>query len=158
MKTKGNNKGFTLVEVVCAVAILMLVVLPIFTGFLTAAKTNARIGDKLDVELVLQNELEQIKATGVLKANQGGHPVEVTFAKGELNGTYQNNKIEISLPKGDYTKTVSDIDIKLSVAQVAVDIQDDNTIAYYIITITYDNQTADDESDDIVLEGVYSPW
>ncbi len=152
MKTiKMNNRGFTLVEVICAVTILMLVVLPIFTGFLMAAKTNAEISDKLDVNLVLQNELEQIKATGIIEnVRSGEHLVKASLG---------NYKIGDSLvPSGNYIKTVQEIKININIEPVKVNIDTNDSIAYYIITITYDNETEDDTSDDVILKGVYSPW
>ena len=153
---KRNNRGFTLVEVICAVTILMLVVLPIFTGFLMAAKTNSEISDKLDVNLVLQNELEQIKATGKIEnVFYEGISTTAIFENGEYRG---NNSSGVMLPYGKYTKTLSEFDIIISVDQSKINIDGNNSIAYYIITITYDNETEEDTSDDIILKGVYSPW
>jgi DNA polymerase-1 len=73
---KHNNSGFTLVEVICAVTVLMLVVLPIFTGFIMAAKTNAAISEKLEINLILQNELEKVKAI-VIEEMQNAYKLRV---------------------------------------------------------------------------------
>lgn len=157
MKTlKNNNRGFTLVDVICAITILMLVVLPVLTGFLMAAKTNAKISDRLEVDLVLQNELEQIKATGVIEnVRYDGNSTTAVLEKGEYGG---NNLSGVMLPKGKYTKTSSEIDMTILIDQVKINVDGNNSIAYYIITITYDNETEDDTSDDVILKGVYSPW
>jgi type II secretory pathway pseudopilin PulG len=153
---KNSNKGFTLIDVICAVTIMMLVVLPIFSGFVMAAKTNAKINERLDIELILQNELEIIRATGKLSGVEcSGIPTTAILCKGNINGKDEDN---IEHPKGEYTKTVSEIDIVYFVEQVKSDLNDDSSIAYYRITITYDNQTPDDTSDDILVKGVYSPW
>lgn len=148
---KQNNQGFTLVEVICAVTILMLVVLPIFTGFIMAAKTNAEISDKLDVNLILQNELEQIKATGKIE--------DLSLGEGSGEASLGKYKMDDSLvPRGNYIKTVQEINMNINIEPVEVNVDTSNSIAYYIITITYDSETKDDTSDDITLKGVYSPW
>lgn len=153
---KHNNSGFTLVEVICAVTVLMLVVLPIFTGFVMAAKTNAAISEKLEINLILQNELEKVKVTGRIDdCYYDGHPTTVVLEKGDYGG---NNSSGVMLPNGaGYTKMSSEIELKIEFEQVKVTTEEQK-IAYYIITFTYDNETEDDKSDDVVLKGVYSPW
>ena len=161
MIKKPNNKGFTLVEVVCAVTIMMLVVVPIFTGFLTAAKTNAKINRQLEINLMLENELESIKATGkIVNPKQGdtllSDPVELEQGTPE-ELEWENNKAE-------YTKEIKDsngaVKYVIGITTEAVAVSDsDDTIAYYKITLTYTPPAeGENESQSFVLKGVYAPW
>lgn len=73
---KKNNKGFSLIDVVCATAIIALVALPICSGFLTAAKSNQRIQAKTETYNMLNNELSLILASGEV-ALDGGITLEL---------------------------------------------------------------------------------
>ena len=143
---KSNNRGFTLIDVICAVTILMLVVLPIFTGFLMAAKTNARMDRQLEARMTLQNLMEEIKAKGTVAVDEP--QITLSFAKGNVDDT--------ELPKGAYTITKEEGVITLDISQEKViSSGDDNRLAYYVITLTYSD--AENEIEES-LTGVYSPW
>ena len=65
MKKKANQ-GFSLVEVVIAIAILAIVALPLFSAFAQSAKTNAKARKIMNATNLAQNIVEEIKANGVL--------------------------------------------------------------------------------------------
>lgn len=65
MKKKANQ-GFSLVEVVIAIAILAIVALPLFSAFAQSAKTNAKAREIMNATNLAQNIVEEIKANGVL--------------------------------------------------------------------------------------------
>jgi type II secretory pathway pseudopilin PulG len=94
MCVKRNNKGFSLIDVVCATAILALVALPICSGFLTAARSNQRIQEKTEIINMLNNELSLILASGELTLDGGvvidletvefsGDPLKLVFKDSE---------------------------------------------------------------------------
>ncbi len=62
-KRKGNsNRGFTLVEVLVAVVILAVVVVPLLNSFYTASRTNAKAKKLMDATTAAQNVFEELKA------------------------------------------------------------------------------------------------
>lgn len=156
MKVQKNNKGFTLVEVICAVTIMMLVVVPIFTGFLMAAKTNAAIGDKLEINMMLENELEAIKAEGKL-TNVTGYTDDVPLGDrqkyNELNPVDDITKFEKSISSNG-------VDYPILITVQAVPLSDnDDTIAYYTIILVYSvTDEGDGQTEEYTVEGVYAPW
>lgn len=69
IKTKycvGNdNKGYTLVEIIAAVVILAIVVIPLLNCFLSVAKLNAKAKKEQEATVAAQNLMETIKASSV---------------------------------------------------------------------------------------------
>lgn len=67
IKTKycvGNdNKGYTLVEIIAAVVILAIVVIPLLNCFLSVAKLNAKAKKEQEATVAAQNLMETIKAS-----------------------------------------------------------------------------------------------
>lgn len=61
-RKKISNQGFTLVEVLVAVTILAIVVLPFLNSFYMAARTNAKAKKLMDATTAAQNVLEELKA------------------------------------------------------------------------------------------------
>lgn len=58
-----DNKGVTLVEVLVTIAILGIIITPVFSMFITAAKANASSDEKMKATFVAQEVMENIKAT-----------------------------------------------------------------------------------------------
>ena len=58
---KKKNRGFTLVEVMVAAAILSLVVTPILTSFVTIARVNAKSRRKLSATAIANSVMESVK-------------------------------------------------------------------------------------------------
>lgn len=62
-KAVTQNKGFSLIELLVAVAILTIIAVPIMHGFVTGARTNAKARRVEQATEVAQNVMEYIKAT-----------------------------------------------------------------------------------------------
>ena len=117
-----NNKGFSLIDVVCAMAILALVALPICSGFLTAAQTNEKIKAKTEIYSTLNNELTKILATGVVE-----YPDEHISIKSSIeNGNYE------------YAKPLSGKNVEITLIPKQA-ISDPGKIAYVEVVIEYED-------------------
>lgn len=64
MKLK-NNAGYSLVEVVVAIAILALIIVPVSTGMVTAFKMNAKAEQLMQAELAVSSAVEKLMANGI---------------------------------------------------------------------------------------------
>lgn len=65
MKNRRNDKGFTLVELLIAVSILAIVVVPLLTNFVASSKVNSKSKVTMNGTAVAQNIMEGINAYGV---------------------------------------------------------------------------------------------
>ena len=61
-KKERNNSGFTLVELLIAIAILMIIAVPFMRSFVTAARTNAKAQQIQNATLLATNIMEEVKA------------------------------------------------------------------------------------------------
>lgn len=61
----NNQEGFSLVELLVAITILAIIVLPFLNSFVTASKTNSKAREQLVATTVAQNVMEEIKATSI---------------------------------------------------------------------------------------------
>ena len=61
MRKKKRNRGFTLVEVLVAAAILSLVVTPILSSFVSIARVNAKSRRKLSATTIANGVMEAVK-------------------------------------------------------------------------------------------------
>lgn len=64
-KRKLNNRGFSLVELIVAVAILAIIVLPLLRAFVVSANTNAKAKEKLRTTELGQNIMEGLAASNL---------------------------------------------------------------------------------------------
>ncbi|MCX7714957.1 MAG: type II secretion system GspH family protein [Clostridia bacterium] len=64
-----NQKGFTLVEIICAIAILGIVAVPTYSIFVGASKGQTGSGSKLMANNVAQSVMEEILKTGTYNAS-----------------------------------------------------------------------------------------
>lgn len=62
---KKNNKGLSLIELIVAIAILAVVVLPLLTAFVVSLKTNAKAKEKLRATEIAHNMMEGMEALTV---------------------------------------------------------------------------------------------
>lgn len=70
MKRKCNNQGFTLVEVLIAICILAIVVIPTLNYFANSSKYNLRTGQKHKATVAAERLMEEIKGgkdSGIVK-------------------------------------------------------------------------------------------
>lgn len=64
-RNKEQNKGFTLVEVLVAISILAIIVVPLLQAFVTSARTNTKAKQIMRSTTLAENVLEQTKAYSV---------------------------------------------------------------------------------------------
>lgn len=60
---QNNNKGFSLIELLVAIAILAVVTVPLLNSFLSAARTNTKAKKVMEATTVAQNLFEELKAS-----------------------------------------------------------------------------------------------
>lgn len=87
MKLK-SNAGFSLVEVMVAIAILGLITIPVTSGMLVAMKTMAKTEGLLQSQLAVSSAVESLMAEGIEKDSElPTFPgVEITATQAEKNG------------------------------------------------------------------------
>ncbi len=64
-KTGGNQKGFTLLELLVAVGILAIVTIPLLTAFLVSVRTDQKSKLQMEATTVANNQIESIKASSI---------------------------------------------------------------------------------------------
>lgn len=79
-RRKQNNQGFSLVEVLVALAILMIIAVPLLNGFVMSARVNAKSKNLLRATTAGGNVMERIKSTDL--DSYQGQTYEVTEADG----------------------------------------------------------------------------
>lgn len=91
---KKKNRGFTLVEVLVAAAILSLVVTPILSSFVTIARVNAKSRRKLSATTIANGVMESVKGFELKDISQqcndsssGFHVVAVPISGASEVGT-----------------------------------------------------------------------
>ena len=57
-----SNKGFTLVEVLVAILVLSIILVPLLSAFVVSANTNAKARRTLRATTLAQNVMEELKA------------------------------------------------------------------------------------------------
>lgn len=64
-KKERNNSGFTLVELMIAIAILVIIAGPFMRSFVTAARTNAKAQQVQNATILATNIMEEVKANSM---------------------------------------------------------------------------------------------
>lgn len=82
---KRDNKGMSLVEIVIAIAILSIAIIPLLYAFSYAAKYNAKARLTQRAATVAQTVMEQLKAYGLSWRDKTD---DESFLRGDLAGTY----------------------------------------------------------------------
>ena len=62
---RKQNKGFTLVEVLIAMTILAIIVVPLLHAFVTSSRTNAKAKQLMKATTLAQNVMEELKANSI---------------------------------------------------------------------------------------------
>ncbi|EOD01521.1 type IV pilus modification PilV family protein [Caldisalinibacter kiritimatiensis] len=62
-----NNKGFTLIEIVITIAIFSIIIVPLYSLFITAAKANNISANKLNATIIAQSYMEELKAIDTIE-------------------------------------------------------------------------------------------
>lgn len=64
-RKERNNKGFTLVELLVAITVLAIIVVPFLQGFVTAARTNLKAKKLQNATTLATNTMEEVKANSL---------------------------------------------------------------------------------------------
>lgn len=87
-----NNKGFTLIEIIITIAILSIVIVPLSSMFIQAAKMNSMAAEEYDATLIAQKYFEEIKAIDndidASLLNYSYNANEDTFSKNIVDGEF----------------------------------------------------------------------
>ena len=86
MEKKGNNKGFSLLELLVAVAILAVIVTPFLMAFLTTTRINASTKEAQRAKFAATNVMEDIRSRDVdsviansVKQDDGTYQIKHSF-------------------------------------------------------------------------------
>lgn len=104
MKTKTINRpnaGFSLVELLVAITILLIVVVPILHSFVTAARTNAKSKKVMQATSTAQNIMEELKAYSLEKLKDTYTIIE------NPDSTYTIEMDNVSMGKGTFNARVT---------------------------------------------------
>lgn len=113
MAMNQKNKGFTLVEVLIAMTILAIIVVPLLRAFVTSANVNAKAEHLMNANNIAQNIIEELKAEGIEGVEEMGYELDAS-PKPEYDGTgkkcyIQVNDTAVSAGSADY-----DVEVILS--------------------------------------------
>lgn len=86
---KNRNAGFSLVEVVIAMAIFTICLVPLLRSFVVVSNTNAKARQTLNASTMAENEIEQIKSVGVTSYVAGDTPTGYVTIDGVDYPCYQ---------------------------------------------------------------------
>lgn len=92
-KLKNNTKGFSLVELLVAITVLVIVAVPLLHSFVTAAMTNAKAKKKMEATTVAENVLEQIKGTKLAALLDTTNASVTKNADGTYTVTYDDQTV-----------------------------------------------------------------
>lgn len=85
-----SNKGFTLVEVLVAILILSIIIVPLLSAFVVAANTNAKARQTLRATTLAQNVMEELKAYSLEEsAKQYGKKLADNFVIADAMDSYE---------------------------------------------------------------------
>ena len=140
-KKKKRNRGFTLVEVLVAAAILSLVVTPILSSFVTIARVNAKSRQRLSATTIADGIMESVKGFDLLRvAKECDFPaVPVTVICNFTGTASELDATSVELKNGKYVfKENSSGIYKFKYENIAMD------GTYYDAYLTYTKRTYDD--------------
>ena len=151
-KKKRKHKGFTLVEVLVAAAILSLVVPPILSSFVTIARVNAKSRRKLSATTIANGVMESVKGFELSQvAIQCDYPSDGFYVIAGFTGTVQELEINSLTPIGtkSVTKTGSEYEFNgqasKNYAFAFTGVQMDGTT--YDVLLTYRKNTTNTRAD-----------
>lgn len=109
---KGNQKGFTLLELLVAIAVLAIIAIPLLNAFLVSVRTDAKAKDQQRATTVATNVIEDMKCQSWANLTQGFHQDQGIYSatkKKEMDG--KDFTVEITLdPSQDTEVSVNALD------------------------------------------------
>ena len=115
---KKHNEGFSLVEVLVAMTILAMIVIPTCTGIVMAFRMNAKSEELMQAQLAVSSAVETLMSEGIEGASADYGVSEVN---GETEDRFPDVKIVAKKEYDDdpfYTVTVTSNDGEVSVETV----------------------------------------
>ena len=106
-----NNKGLTLMEIIITIAILGIIITPIFSMFLTTARANSLSYEKMRATAAAQKAMEDVKAVlniDFIETEQEIDGFRVTIQKEPTEYTFADVQLQMSADENPY-----DLKIKL---------------------------------------------
>ncbi len=165
-----NNKGFTLVEIIITIAILSIIIIPIYSLFLTSAKANNMSVHKLNATMIAQSYMEELKAKETIRLDGFNYTYDqfIDIKQGKAfyiesindNGNQRLYDVELQISETDYKfeeqEDISQSDLLVELYDNNIIIQDDNRrVSKSIIedanlTIDYDENVLSYNLDEII--------
>lgn len=103
---KRNNGGFTLIEVLVAIVVLGLIVVPMCSSLVMSARINAKAESILEAKLAVSSKVEELMASGIdgTKLNAGDYDSSSVKVEGSVTNDAEGNPLY-------YTITVISLDV-----------------------------------------------
>lgn len=121
-----NKKGYTLVELIITLAVIGIMVVPIFNAFIEANRVNLQSRRQISAAYLAQNELETLK--GKTRSSFSALDIDTTDGIDIDNSTWTYNKTEAKI-NGNTT-----FDVKTEISNITDD-----------LGITIDSQTIESQ-------------
>lgn len=143
---KRNNAGMSLIEVIVAIAILSIVILPVLHTFIQSAQYNAKARVRQQTTAAAQTVMENLKAysaeqicrqfqNGTFKVN--GNDVITTVVSGV---TFTSEGAPVS-SGGDMVFSISKMQYQNSYYDVQLELKDHNSLAAVMESLIYEERT-----------------
>lgn len=120
---KLNNNGFSLVELLVAVAILSVVVVPIMKSFTTSAITSAKAQSMQNATSLAEKQMEIVKTKTIKQLIE-----DDGFIKDESNNSYKGKYKGVTATNGEKFDVYVDITSDKYSKESAADVSDINSI------------------------------
>jgi prepilin-type N-terminal cleavage/methylation domain-containing protein len=110
---KSDDRGFTLVELLVAITILAIIIVPVMHTFITTTNTNRKSTNKLAGSMAAQNLFEELKGADVETFMSGADTDAVLNADGDPVFDAEGN--QICTMEKSFERTVNGMDFTLKV-------------------------------------------
>lgn len=120
---KLNNNGFSLVELLVAVAILSVIVVPIMKSFTTSAITSAKAQSMQNATSLAEKQMEIVKTKTIKQLIE-----DDGFIKDESNNSYKGKYKGVTATNGEKFDVYVDITSDKYSKESAADVSDINSI------------------------------
>lgn len=93
---KKHNEGFSLVEVLVAITILALIVIPTCSGIVMALRMNNKADELMQAQLAVSSAVETLMAEGIPSGTESGDYAQGRFADVSVTVTSKSEAIHTS--------------------------------------------------------------